>query len=101
LTRNFAGSNLFYEELLSPILLILFILNRYSLRADTELLLQVPATRRSFGDRAFFTAGPTLYGIGCHNPSGLPITFHHSKASLKHIYFLNAIAILLMQSALE
>jgi hypothetical protein len=28
-----------------------------------------------------------LYGIGCHNPSGLPITFHHSKASLKHIYF--------------
>jgi hypothetical protein len=37
--------------------------------------------------------GP-LYGIGCHNPSGLPITFHHSKASLKHIYFLNAMAIL-------
>jgi hypothetical protein len=35
--------------------------NRYSLRADTELLLQVPATRRSFGDRAFFTAGPTLW----------------------------------------
>jgi hypothetical protein len=59
--------------------------NRYSLRADTELLLQVPATRRSFGD-PFPQQGP-LYGIGCHNPSGLPITFHHSKASLKHYLF--------------
>jgi hypothetical protein len=40
--------------------------------------------------RPFSQQGP-LYGIGCHNPSGLPITFHHSKAFLKHIYFLNAI----------
>jgi hypothetical protein len=37
------------------------LLTHYYLRADTELLLQVPATRRSFGDRAFFTAGPTLW----------------------------------------
>jgi hypothetical protein len=42
----------------------------------------------------FSQQGP-LYGIGCHNPSGLPITFHHSKASLKHMYFFNAMAILL------
>jgi hypothetical protein len=35
--------------------------NHYSLRADTDLLLQVPATRRSFGDRAFFTAGSTQW----------------------------------------
>jgi hypothetical protein len=35
--------------------------NRYSLRADTDLLLQVPATCRSFGDRAFFIAGPSLW----------------------------------------
>jgi hypothetical protein len=38
--------------------------------------------------------GP-LYGIGCHNPSGLPITFYHLKASIKHIYLFNAMAILL------
>jgi hypothetical protein len=46
--------------------------------------------------KIFFFHSRAHYGTGCHNPSGLPITFHHLKASLKHVYFFNATAILLM-----
>ena len=35
---------------------------RYSLRSDSETLLVIPkATRKTFGDRAFFRAGPTVW----------------------------------------
>ena len=35
---------------------------RYSLRSDSETLLVIPkVTRKTFGDRAFFHAGPTLW----------------------------------------
>ena len=35
---------------------------RYSLRSDSETLLVIPkVTRKTFGDRAFFHAGPTVW----------------------------------------
>jgi hypothetical protein len=64
------------------------------LRADTELLLQRCPQHAGVLVTGLFSQQGPLYGIGCLNPSGLPITFHHLKASLKHIYFFNATAIL-------
>ena len=38
--------------------------SNYSLRSDEQVLLHVPTTRRkSFGDRAFLKAGPTLWNL--------------------------------------
>ena len=38
------------------------VLRRYSLRSDSETLLVIPkVTRKTFGDRAFFHAGPTVW----------------------------------------
>jgi hypothetical protein len=74
--------------------------NRYSLRADTELLLQGPTTRRSFGDRAFFTAGPTLWNRlpqSIRAADNLP----SFKSLLKTHLFLNATAILLRKAPLN
>ena len=40
----------------------LFMYTSYSLRSDSETLLVIPkVTRKTFGDRAFFHAGPTVW----------------------------------------
>ena len=62
----------------------------YSLRSDSETLLVIPkVTRKTFGDRAFFHAGPTLW-------NGLPSSLRNCrnidsfKVHLKTYLFMKA-----------
>ena len=63
---------------------------KYSLRSDSETLLVIPkVTRKTFGDRAFFHAGPTVWNAlpsslrNCRNIDSF-------KVQLKTYLFKNA-----------